>query len=103
MSWTVKVRSNQFNYFFNGEKFTATVSLKEEKFSKEKSSGYQEPDDDVLNSIFSSETEHGYFEWSVRSVRTGFNSYAEIEDEEMTKQPENVEDYDGLEFFIKNL
>ena len=103
MSWTVEVKSNKFNYYLNDEEFTGEISLKDEKFSKEKSSGYQEPDDDVLDSIFFSETEHGYFEWSVRSVRTGFNSYAEIEDEEMTKQPEKIEDYDAPEFVVKNL
>ncbi|WP_295909659.1 hypothetical protein [uncultured Xanthomonas sp.] len=103
MSWTIKVSSNQFTYYFNNKEFTADVSLKEEKFSKENSLGYQEPNDDVLNSTFFSETEHGYFEWSVRSVRTGFNTYAEIECEEMTRQPEKIENYDQLEFFVENL
>ena len=55
-----------------------------------------------MHSIFFTQTEHGYFEWSVRSVRTGFNSYAEIEDESMTKQPEEIEDFEELEFFVVN-
>lgn len=102
MSWTVKVKQNEFKYKFNEEEFSSAVSLKEENFTEEKSSGYQEPNDDVLNSIFFSETEHGYFEWSVRSARTGFNNYAEIESESMTKHPKEIKDFENLEFFVVN-
>lgn len=102
MSWTVKVRSKNFEFHIDGRICQSEISLKSESFSKEKSQGYQEPDDDVLDSVFLSTTDHGDFEWHVRSIRTGFNTRAEIEVDSLVAQPENVDDFEPPEFFVVN-
>lgn len=87
MSWKIEVRSKKFEYYLNDETYYSSIELEDEVFDKEKSAGYQEPDDDVLKSTFIAKTEHGNFKWLIRSARTGFNSYAEIEDSSVVEQP----------------
>lgn len=102
MSWTVKVRSKYFEYHINEKIYQSEITLKSESFSKEKSQGYQEPADDVLDSVFVSTTDHGNFEWHVRSARIGFNTRAEIEVDSLVAQPENIDHFELPKFFVVN-
>lgn len=101
MSWSIRLNSKNLEYYIGDETFYVSIRHSSSNFHEEPSSGYQEPNDIVLESVFNAESEHGSFKWLVVSRRTGFNSFAEIDDIQFDC-PDKVEDLVGPEFSIIN-
>lgn len=59
--------------------FTNPILLTNREIYQEKSSGYQKPDDDVMVDTYIASSDHGDFKWTVTACRSGFNSFAELE------------------------
>ncbi len=102
MSWQIQLLSNDIEYIKKDETYqTNVISLTGSEFHKEPSGGYQEPEDDVLEQIYSADSDHGQFQWRVTSRRTGFNSFPDdIEEVELISAPESCETVNDPSFAI---
>ena len=92
MSSEIEWNGYDVEYTYGDESYVIDdVSSISVKHHQEKSAGHQEPDDDVVTEVFSADTEHGEFRWSVTARRSGFESSAEIEDVEVLQEPEGCD------------
>lgn len=85
MSWVTYCTSDCIKYILQNnaqdESFTTgSITLNNTEMHKEPSGGYQEPSDDVRTDTYTAISDHGYFTWIVTSRRSGFESFANIED-----------------------
>ncbi|KAB7674504.1 hypothetical protein [Plesiomonas shigelloides] len=92
MAWQIKWNGYSIGYTYRNESFEINdIYLKNRKIRQEPSSGYKEPDDDVMEDIYYAESEHGIFEWLVIARRSGFDGYAVIEDIYLLSKPEGCD------------
>jgi len=92
MSWEIKLDADYVDYVCcEKNHLTQHISRVDRKRYSEPSSGYQEPDDDVMEDTYRADSDHGVFEWVVIARRTGFNAYADIYDVSQIKVPEKCE------------
>lgn len=102
MAWEINLNTDYIEYSCGDETYTTEkVLFVDRKLWKEPSGGYQEPDDDVMQDTYRANSEHGLFEWIVTAKRTGFNSSAEIDHVDLTKEPEDCETLAQQSFSIK--
>ncbi|EXU76769.1 hypothetical protein [Erwinia mallotivora] len=85
MSWEIVCSSESIDYVLiktqEEESFTTeSIIFNDRKIHQEPSGGYQEPNDHVMTDTYIANSEHGSFTWVVTARRSGFNSFAEIED-----------------------
>ncbi len=104
MPWEIKLITNNIKYSCDDETYTTTkITFVDRKLWQEPSGGYKEPNDDVMQDTYQANSEHGLFEWVVTARRTGFNSYAEIEDVDKIKEPKNCETLEQPSFGINEV
>lgn len=105
MSWEIICSSDNIDYVLQNhgqDEIFATESIvfTDRTIHKVRSSGYQEPDDDVMVDIYIANSDHGYFKWTVTARRSGFNSFAEVEDVQCL-EPTGCEVLDNPTFVIR--
>jgi hypothetical protein len=101
MAWEIQLKVCSVDYVYDDESFEINnVKLKSSQNYQEPG-GYKTPADDIIEEIYSAESEHGVFEWLVIAKRSGFDTYAEIEDVQLLKQPQGC-DSDTPNFEISN-
>ena len=92
MAWEIEWDGYSVDYTYRDESFEIDdIGLKNRKIYQEPSGGYKEPADDVMEDIYTAESEHGVFEWLVIARRSGFNSYADIEDVQLLSEPQGCD------------
>ena len=92
MSWEISLISKNISYQFQDKEFqTQQIFHEGRKIIEEKSGGYKETDDTVMIDIYKANSDHGFFMWSVSARRSGFESQAYIDDDEINEisVPEN--------------
>lgn len=107
MSAQISCKTDCIEYIVNNsddESFTAGyLKLESEKSYQEDGGDYKAPKDDVVTQIYSAESDHGDFRWEVTSRRSGFDSFAEIEEVRLIEAPENCDPLDTPRFTIEEL
>ncbi len=105
MSWEIKLDSKNIEYEFEKNNYqTYDINLVGTNHYQEKSSGYKEPDDIVVEETYQADSEHGLFIWKVIARSTGFNTYADdIENTQEVSVPENCETNETPSFSIRML
>ena len=95
MSWKIVLKSETVEYQLDDESHqTYPIQLVNEEFDSEPG-GYKEPNDTVCVATYEADSEHGKFTWKVSARRSGFETYAVIEEvfETTTPNPSiNVEE-----------
>lgn len=77
---------------YEGETFTInSIALDNRNIRTERGGGYQEPDDTIMEDVYSATTEHGIFRWNVTARASGFDARADIEDIELVQIPSGCE------------
>ena len=98
MSWEIVCKTDYIDYSVaNNEDesfFTNQIVLSN-------SSDYKAPKADVMVDTYIANSEHGIFQWTVTARRTGFNSFAEIEDTILT-EPNDCEALSSAYFAIES-
>lgn len=80
MSWKIVLKSETVEYRVDGEPYyTHAIKLVSADFHNEPG-GYKEPEDTVCVAIYEADSGHGKFTWKVSARRSGFETYATIED-----------------------
>ena len=105
MSWEIICKTDYIDYSVaNNEDesfFTSQIVLSNREIHQEPSSEYKAPKDDVMVDTYIANSEHGIFQWTVTARRTGFNSFAEIEDIILT-DPNDCEALSSAYFDIES-
>lgn len=105
MSWETYCTSDSIEYVLQNNAqdeiyTTGSITLNNTKMQKEPSGGYQEPDDDVRTDTYIASSDHGYFKWIVISRRSGFESFANIEDVQCI-EPSGCDILDNPNFVVR--
>ncbi|MFY9260980.1 MAG: hypothetical protein WAO71_10780 [Gallionella sp.] len=80
MSWRIVSKIKTVQYKLGGEYYqTDEIKFLSEEFHDEPGE-YKEPNDTVCVAAFEADSEHGKFTWKVSARRSGFETYAAIED-----------------------
>jgi len=101
LSWQINLVSNKAYYEFRGEGYeTEDLAINDRKKWSEEGGGYKEPGDSVEKAIYAADSEHGIFRWEVTARRSGFNTYADIEEVCLVDSPKDCEVTDYPRFEI---
>lgn len=105
MSWQIVCNTDYIEYLFDNNEenphLTGYLAFASENSYQEESGEYKAPKDDVVTQVYTADSDHGVFIWKVTARRSGFNTYAEIEDVYLIEAPENCETLDSPRFSIK--
>lgn len=84
MSWGIVCKTDYIDYAVTNNEdesfFTNLIVFQNRNIYQEESGEYKAPKDDVIVDTYIANSEHGLFQWTVTARRSGFNSYAVIED-----------------------
>lgn len=105
MSWEIVCNTDYIDYSVTNNEdesfFTNTIVFQNRKILQEESSEYKAPKDDVMIDTYIANSDHGVFKWTVTARRSGFNSFAVIEDTYLT-EPNGCEALSSAFFNIKS-
>jgi hypothetical protein len=102
MSWKIVLETETVHYTIGDESFTTSdIQLVKSELHNEPG-GYKEPEDTVVEETYSADSEHGTFTWKVRARRSGFETYAAIEDIFEISIPSSEIEADTPSFDVEN-
>ena len=102
MSCKIALKKDTIEYTIGDDSFESEkIQLIDSKPCKEPSAGYKEPDDDVIYETYHANSEHGIFTLSVSARRYGFDTYWQLDDQDI-KEPNQEIDISDTDFFKLN-
>lgn len=101
MNWRIKKQDDGVDYRVGKEYFT-TFELEIVTNDQRNETGpHKEPNDSVVENIYSADSEHGIFKWRVIARRSGSESSASIEYVEAILIPDHCEETETPQFEIE--